>query len=278
MGYIEKKIGFYTDIGNSREQNEDSTVCFSNPRNITDVELVLGVADGMGGYNGGKEASSFITSELERLFRGEGQYKTFAETLETDPRNLPYLYKTAIESINCGLYEKRMKDPERSEMGSTFTGVLGYEMELYLAHVGDSRAYLIRQGKISALTEDHVIGRKIGKVKKIEDKSPLPKYFNLLYRSMGYKPWVKMDYKILKVEPNDAYFFCTDGLYNYVDEKTIFLTMMNLEYDPQKSTETLVKLAKAKGATDNISAACVLYLNVMGLEMSKDEKTQRIQF
>ena len=278
MGYIEKKIGFYTDIGNSREQNEDSVVCFSNSRNISDVELVLGVADGMGGYKGGKEAGLFITSELERLFKDKGEYKKLAETLETEPRNLPYLYKCAIESINKNLYEKRMNESERSEMGSTLTGVLGYEMELYLAHVGDSRAYLIRQGKISALTEDHVIGNKIRKVKKIEDPTQLPRYFHLLYRSMGYKPWIKIDYKILKVEPNDVYFFCTDGLYNYVDEKTIFLTMMNLEYDPQKSTETLVKLAKAKGSTDNISAACVLYLNVMGLEMTKQEKTQRIQF
>ena len=276
MGYIEKQIGFYTDIGNSREYNEDSLVCFSNSRNISDVELVLGVADGMGEAGGGKEASSFITSELERLFKDQGQYKAFAESLETDPKNLPYIYKCAIESINRDLYEKRMKESQSLEMGSTFTGVLGYEMELYLAHVGDSRAYLIRQGKIAALTEDHVIGNKIEKVKKSEDKSKLPKYFHLLYRSMGYKPWLKTDYKILKVEPNDFYFFCTDGLYNYIDEKTIFLTLMNLEYDPKKSTETLVKLAKAKGSKDNISAAAVLYLNVMGLEMSKQEKTQML--
>ena len=275
MGYIEKKIGFYTDPGNSRTQNEDSIVCFSNPRNVSDVELVLGVADGMGGDEVGKQASSFITSELERLFKDKGQYKSFAESLETDPKNLPYIYKCAMESINKDLYEKRMKEPQHREMGSTFTGVLGYEMELYLTHVGDSRAYLIRNSKITALTEEHSIGHKIGKIKKYEDNK-LPQYFHLLYRSMGYRPWLKMDYKILKVEPNDLYFFCTDGLYNYLDEKTIFLTLMNLDYDPVKSTETLVKLAKAKGSKDNISAACVLYLNVMGLEMSKQEKTQMI--
>ena len=123
MGYIEKKIGFYTDPGNSRTQNEDSIVCFSNPRNVSDVELVLGVADGMGGDEVGKQASSFITSELERLFKDKGQYKSFAESLETDPKNLPYIYKCAMESINKDLYEKRMKEPQHRESVSTFTSV-----------------------------------------------------------------------------------------------------------------------------------------------------------
>lgn len=276
MGYIEKRIGFATDKGNNRDFNEDAVVCFANKRDESDVDLLVGIADGMGGHSQESMASSFVASELELLFRRQ-EYKNFAAALETNEKNLPYIYKMALLDINERL-NKKISETGKKEVSTTFTGALGFEMELYLAHAGDSRAYCIRGGRCSQLTEEHIIINKLSKIKKINPNQTLPKYFYLLYRSLGAQPWLKLDYKVLKVEPNDVYVFCSDGFYNFVDEKAMLHTMMKLEYAPQPCAEALVNLAKEKGSTDNISVACILYLNVMGLEMSNIQSTTRFGY
>ncbi len=275
MGYVEKRIGFCTDAG-GRDQNEDSVTCFVSPKEPNGLEMGIGVADGMGSYSGGEIASRFIVSEIEKLFKS-GQYISFAQTLETSPRNLPYLFKMAVEDVNDRLYTMRKNDDAHKNMGSTFTGAIGYEMELYLAHVGDSRAYRIREGKITRITEDHTIGTRLQKELPSSPASGLPSYYHILYRSVGYRPWIKMDFHILKALPNDVYLFCTDGLYNFVDDTTILRTTMRSEQDPSKCTQMLVELAKKQGSKDNISAACLLYVNYMGLEMSKNQATGRLE-
>ena len=99
-------------------------------------------------------------------------------------------------------------------MGTTFTGALCYDLEMYLGHVGDSRAYQIRGGKVTCLTEDHTIGNRLDKEFEGTDQLVPAKYHNILYRCMGYRPWVKLDFKTVKALSHDAYLFCSDGLYN----------------------------------------------------------------
>jgi protein phosphatase len=282
MSYVEKRIGFCTDLG-GRKKNEDSVLCFLNLKEANNLELGIGVADGMGSYSGGEIASQFITKEIEYLFKS-GHYLSFARKLETNFKNFPYLFKMAVEDVNERLYVLRTNDDAHKNMGSTFTGAIGYEMELYLAHVGDSRVYRIREGKIKCITEDHTIKTKLQKEKCFSMVDGIPRTHNydhisdhILYRSVGYRPWIKMDFHLLKALQNDVYLFCTDGLYNFVDEEAILRITMHSNLDPSLCTQKLVDLAKSNGCNDNVSVVCLFYVNCMGLEMSKNQATERLE-
>ncbi len=279
MSYVEKRIGFCMDTGGC-DKNEDSLLCFLNPKDPHGLELGIGVADGMGSYAGGEIASHFIVSELESFFKF-GHYIQFAQKLETSSKNFPYLFKMAVEDVNERLYTMRKNDDAHKNMGSTFTGAIGYDMELYLAHVGDSRAYRIREGKITCITEDHTIKAKLQKEQcSFQDGAP-SNYDHIsdhvLYRSIGYSPWTKMDFHVLKALQNDVYLFCSDGLYNFVDDTTMLRTAMCSELNPSVCTQRLVDIAKNNGCKDNISVVCLFYVSCVGLEMSKNQATARLE-
>jgi len=265
MGYLEKRVGFFSDAGD-KPVNEDSIICISNEKDKSDVECLLGIADGLSNKKGGKFASVFIKEELEEFYSAQ-KYKGFAESIKAELKHLAYIYKMSIGDINKRLYELRHQHVNYKDMGASFTGFLGYEMELYLAHVGHLKAYQIRGGKVKDLTQPHIIGKKVNKT------SP-PSCYKELYRYIGFHPWVKIDFQTIKVEANDLYVVCSNGFYNYVDEKSMLNTMMNLEYNPQKSSEALVALAKQNGAAGNISVACVFYMNYMGLEVNSSDRTR----
>ncbi len=265
MGYLEKRVGFFSDAGD-KSVNEDSIICISNEKDKSDVECLLGIADGLSNKKGGKFASVFVKEEMEELY-GAHKYKSFAESIEADIKHLAYIFKMSVEDINKKLYELRHHHVNYKEMGASFTGFLGYEMELYLAHVGHLKAYQIRAGNVKTLTQSHLIGKKVNKI-------PPPDRYKEVYRYIGLKPWVKVDFQTIKVEANDLYVVCSNGFYNYVDEKAMLRTMMNLEYNPQKSSEALVNLAKQNGATGNISVVCIFYMNYMGLEVNTSDRTR----
>jgi len=171
-----------------------------------------------------------------------------------------------------------MEDEQHQNMGSTFTGALAYEMELYLAHVGDSRAYRLRQGKLTPLTEDHTMGEKLRKAGQELHQESLPENYNrVLYRSMGARPWIKIDFQILKVLPNDFYLFCSDGLHEFLEGEEIRRALLKVENDPRRAPEALIRLARDRGAQDDISVACILYVDYRGMEMSKGHKTGRLE-
>jgi serine/threonine protein phosphatase PrpC len=227
--------------------------------------MVVGIADGTP-FERGAEGSRFFATEINELYHKK-QYLALAERLETDPKNLPYLFKMSLEEINKRLYHKRMSMSPPQEMCSAFSGILSYEMDLHFAHAGHARAYRVRGGKVSILTQEHVIGEKVSRV-------PPPDHYNNLYRAFGLRPWIKTDFQSIKVEPNDIYIFATRGFYQHVDERKMVLTMMNLKYNPQKSCEALVEQAQKAGCREEISVACIFYLNYMGLEMNTHEPTK----
>ena len=95
---------------------------------------------------------------------------------------------------------------------------------------------------------------------------------------MGFKPFIKVDFQILNVEPNDFYLFCSDGVHQHIDHKDFPKILLNNDFDPQKVCDALVSLAKKNGSEDDLSVTGILYLSFMGLEISKQEKTARLDF
>lgn len=266
MGYLEKKIGYYSESSNGSKAENDSVICFSNSQDESPIEIAIGICNGKGEKDGPNIASEFIKTELIKYFK-HNEYKQYAESLKIPNTSYAYIFKLIIEELNKKLYHKKESDPEKRKFHASFTGAISKETDLYYAHIGDTRLYQLRGGKVKLLTEDHIIGTKVSKL-------PPPDYYAELYRAIGLNSYIKIDYNIISVEPNDIYIFCSSGLHKFLDEKNILITMMNLEYNPQKGSEALVKLARQKGSKEDISVACIYYLNYMGLEINKYHATQ----
>lgn len=275
MGFIEKRVGSYTYKSPKNEKNEDSIVCFENKKSETLVEYLVGVADGMGGYIGGDVASKMVTDFLEQSFR-DGNHRALFSQYKMKTDHLGVLFKEVLMEVNQNLYKERMKNPESAKMGTTFTGAIGYEMEVFIGHIGDTRAYRVRGGRLEKLTRDHTIGDRL-----IQNGLPknqiAPALMSSLYRSVGYLPFVKMDFHIHKAFPNDMYLFCSDGLFEVLTEQEMERILLKNEYDPVTCSKALVEAAIEKRVLDDVSVACVLYLNMMGLELSQHHSTHRLE-
>ena len=135
-----------TDVGKLRVNNQDALIV---------LEQLYGVADGMGGHKGGEVASAGARDGLEKFLKGK----------TPDPR----LLKTAVEAVNRRLYLRQREEAELSGMGTTLTVLWAGEREIYLAHVGDSRAYLLREGAFTQVTRDHSL------VQELVEKACLPR-------------------------------------------------------------------------------------------------------
>ncbi|MBN2143143.1 MAG: hypothetical protein JW774_00825 [Candidatus Aureabacteria bacterium] len=276
MGYLEKKIGFYSEEDTFKEKR-DAVVCFSNPK--SEVAMMAGIAKTYGSPTRSEDeaASQYLLSELDKYFKQQ-EYKNLAVNIQASPKNIPYLYKTVLDEINDHLFQEQENSPHLKNRSTLFTGALTYEMELYLAHVGNSRVYRARAGRIRCLTDDHTLAARIRKEKGSESGLVPSEYDSILYRAFGCRPWIKIDFQVIHALPNDYYLFCTDEVHRYVTDNEMDKILLHCEYDPDKCSQTIVKQARDKGATGPLTVIGILYINYMGLEMSKSEATIRLDF
>ncbi|EKD26773.1 MAG: hypothetical protein ACD_79C01021G0003 [uncultured bacterium] len=273
MGYIEKSIGCFS---NSLDKNNlDSMIWFTNRKQDSDIEVAMGISE-CSSLNP-KEAfsSKFIKNEITRLFQ-QNEYKNLAASLDIDSHNYPLILKEAMENINSRIYTELNSKIEPDESTSSATIAISSEMYIHIINIGKCKVYQIRGGKIAPLTEVHTFIEKIKSNKK-NNEAPHPHaekdYFNSLYRGLGMHPWVKLESKSFRVEPDDIYVFCNKGLYNFLDEKKILMTMLGMEVNPQKGCENLVKLAVEKNNNALTNVACLYYSNYMGLDLKNTDAT-----
>lgn len=227
------------------------------------------VADGIGGNAFGELASAHTVQIL---------FDAIRQSAVNDPVHIPAMLQDALEGANRQVYEEGRKDKEKQGMGSTAVVAAVYEQHLYLANVGDSRAYLVRKGEIHQLTQDHTWAREMISQGKLKPKEAETHYkAGELVRSIGYLPEVKVDTGIyfpdhqiseeqaeqqpyLQLEQGDRVVLCSDGLVKehhngagfYVTGPEIVATVG--QYDPPKAAEALVKRAIGRNADDNVSA------------------------
>jgi serine/threonine protein phosphatase PrpC len=221
------EAGFVTDIGKVRERNEDSYL----------VEPpVYAVADGMGGHKGGEVASHLALDTIERLARrGSG---TLADQ---------------VRMANRAVYEQSQLDRAVTGMGTTLTAARIEGEAARLAHVGDSRAYLLRAGTLRRVTEDHTLVNRMVKTGEITTaEADVHPHRNVLTRSLGTEPEVQVDEDVLALMDGDRLVLCSDGLFGMLDEDQI-REILETEPDPQKGAERLVRAANRAGGVDNIT-------------------------
>jgi serine/threonine protein phosphatase PrpC len=249
-----------TDTGMVRKNNEDTVLALdihgANTFSAESYGIYL-VADGMGGHQAGEVASEMAAQIIsETLLDGLRQ--------ETQSLSPPRLIKQAIEKANTEIYHKAGDNPELLTMGTTVTLGLRLDKSLYLGHVGDSRAYLIRKGKIRQLTEDHSLIARLLKdgVISPEEAETHPDRSKIL-RCLGVTTEVKIDtckqtskHDRLSLDIGDSLVFCTDGLTNHVSDEEIRDYVQKGE-GAEVICRELINLANLRGGSDNISVIVV---------------------
>ena len=228
-------VGATTDVGQVREANEDSY--------LVDEPLFV-VADGMGGHIAGDVASSTAVDVIS----------TRSDTAAAeDPQTLADL----IRSANRAIWEKANDDPALQGMGTTCTLVLFHGPKAYVAHVGDSRAYLMRSDHLEQITEDHTLVARMVKEGRIraEEAEHHPQR-SIITRALGVDADVDVDLISVDLEPGDRLMLCSDGLSSMIGAGAIANVLMDAP-DPQAAADELVQLANQAGGEDNITAVVI---------------------
>ena len=236
-----KAVGI-SDIGKCRKNNEDAYY-ISAGEDLTE-NLYL-VADGMGGCNAGEVASSSAIEAFLAYFWKEMKHATSEDILD--------MLTGAMSAANWEVYMKSNSDRELAEMGTTLVAAAVREDKAYIAHVGDSRAYLFRKREMHPLTTDHSYVMELVKNGNItrEEAASHPKR-NVITRAIGIKNTVETDTAICPVKTGDILLLCTDGLCGMLQDEEM-AKILNKRTELEKKAELLVAEANKKGGFDNIS-------------------------
>lgn len=240
-----------TDVGRKRSHNEDSY--------LIDEELQLFVvADGMGGHAGGGTASRIAVETIDKELRGVRNSPTSPFKAETSLQDspLPDFLRAAVEKACFEIYRAAQEDPRLAGMGTTVISLCVQHQHALFAHVGDSRAYLIRGDLIQQISEDHsLVNEQIKAGMITPDEARHSRYKNIITRSVGFEEEVQVDVMGIMLEPNDAFVLCSDGLANLVEDKEIREVVMGTEL--KDTPKKLIDLANERGGDDNITVIVV---------------------
>lgn len=235
-------VNSLTNIGLVRKANEDKYLADKN-------RGLFIVADGMGGHEAGEIASSLAIKTLDSYLTNEVIVNEKGKSL----------WK-AIRKANELIYQKAKLNNNCTGMGTTITAALFLDNILYIAHIGDSRAYLIRDNSIILLTKDHsLVGELLRQGELTESEASRHPHRNILTRALGTEPEVEIDLSEIDTKPGDLLLLCTDGLYNLVKDEEILQEVLNNGNDLKISVNQLVKTALDRGGMDNITVVLVSY-------------------
>ncbi len=216
------------------------------------------VADGMGGHAGGDEASRIVVETIEQVItRLKDDLSAtlpyaYEEKVPPPARGLKYSIMLAGEKI----YRKARQLPEYQGMGTTVTALWLEAEEAHIAHVGDCRGYLLRNGKIEQLTEDHSwVQEQLNAGTISAEEARGHQLRNIITRSVGFEEDVKIDTYRQDLKPGDIHLLCSDGLSNLVSE--VELNEITFSLTPEMACQQLVDLANERGGKDNITVVIV---------------------
>ena len=233
------KVFVQTDVGRVRPINEDS---YYLPR---EGERFCAIADGMGGHNAGEIASAMAV----RVFSGEMRMCRWIDGATM---------RRSVERANAAVHARSRCVEQYSGMGTTFTALALGNGSAYIAHVGDSRAYLIRRGNILRITVDHTLVEEMVRKGLItpQEAKHHPKR-NYITRALGTADQVTVDLMQIALEPGDVFFLCTDGLSNHLEDRDILeLTQSGCGWE--EKLQQAVQAALDDGGSDNITAMYVV--------------------
>ncbi len=242
-----------TDQGRQRRGNEDSHFA---------RRPLFAIADGMGGAQAGEIASGIAVSVFEHgLPEGEGSPEERLASL--------------VQDANARIHELSRSDDDRAGMGTTLTAAYLHEDELSIAHVGDSRLYLLRDGVIERLTRDHSLVEELVQEGRLtpEEAEEHPQR-SIITRALGPEPHVLVDHFTQRVRPGDTFLICSDGLTSMVRDDQKVGEFISGSASLYEAGRTLIDAANAAGGRDNITVVLFRIVEIAGGEAGQDPGTE----
>ncbi|NLJ94951.1 MAG: Stp1/IreP family PP2C-type Ser/Thr phosphatase [Clostridiaceae bacterium] len=237
------KFAALSHIGLVRHGNEDNYgfIEFSQ-----DFPFVAIVADGMGGHLNGELASKVAVEYVQDKLSKD-------LPLEIDSENILHILNDVIQKANIKVYLQSLESPKNRGMGTTLTIAVFYEDSVYIAHIGDSRCFLLRNHYLETLTKDHTVVEKMieaGTISPVEiHKHPQR---HVLTQALGSPEYLQPDLLHIDLRKRDRFLLSSDGLHGYVEDKEIENILMHSN-DPEETCQELVNQALEKGGKDNIT-------------------------
>jgi serine/threonine protein phosphatase PrpC len=236
-----------TDVGLVRQNNEDNYY-------LDEAMGLFVVADGMGGHASGEVASKMTVDIIRDCFKGPGKDKPLqVGPYRKDLSAVTNRLASAIRLANMAVYEASTSHGELQGMGTTVAAAQIAGNRLSLAHIGDSRIYLIRAGNIEQLTDDHsVVYEQIKRELITKEDAVRSEMRNILTRALGTTDDVEVDLEEMSLASGDMLILCSDGLTGMVDDDAI-LAVATAGVDPAAVCKELIAMANANGGKDNIT-------------------------
>ncbi len=243
-----------SDVGRVRTNNEDSF------RIVEALELFI-LSDGMGGEAHGEVASAMAVEAIHKYCEAEKE-DSGVTVLEAMPENWTSQtrrLRNAVRQANYQIYQSAQKNSEQRGMGATVTTAWLKDARLSIAHVGDSRAYLLRSGNLQQLTNDHsLVAEQVRRGLITPQQAEESEMQSVLLRALGAHPEVEVDVDEVEVYPRDVLLMCSDGLTRMVTEPEIAGTLQ-AETVPEAAAEKLISLANESGGVDNVTVIVVRF-------------------
>ncbi len=229
-----------TDVGRRRATNEDDF--------LVEPEVGLyAVADGMGGHAAGEVASRLAIQSLETYFRAAGR-------LGGDPLLAAERLREAVLAANRGIWQAIVGHDERRGMGTTLAAVLAIGEQWVVGHVGDSRVYLLRDGRLARLTSDHSwVNEQVRLGFLTDEAAQRHPMRNIVTRALGSREDVAVDIALEPLHEGDVLLLCSDGLNTMVPDEGIREILSKHSLDPRSACRALVDEANRRGGEDNIT-------------------------
>ena len=244
------QVAHHTDIGCKRSVNEDNlmTVLPEDLRTLREKGALFVVADGMGGHSHGERASELAVNTVREVY-----YESEGESISTS-------LTEAIRQANVLIYDENRARTDAFDaqkgMGTTCIAAVLKERTLTVANVGDSRVYVIHEGQMRQISQDHSLVAEMVRAGILtSEQANHHEKRNVIYRSLGAGPDVEVDVFEETVAEGDALILCTDGLSGLVDEAEMLYIVET--YQPEESVRQLISRANAAGGPDNITAIVV---------------------
>ncbi|MGC4375591.1 Stp1/IreP family PP2C-type Ser/Thr phosphatase [Fictibacillus sp. Mic-4] len=241
------KYALKTDTGKVRQHNEDSGGVFTKGEHFLAI-----VADGMGGHKAGDVASSKSVSLLNEKWKD-----TDSGEVDTPEKAEKWLLD-AVEDTNQKLFQHAKENKECDGMGTTLVAAICTPASVSLLHIGDSRCYLLKQGSLTKMTEDHTLVNELVRSGQLsEDEAENHPRKHWILRALGTEETINVDLLSFTWEKGDVVLLCSDGLSNKVSRETMEEMLNNDQLTIHEQVERLVSLANEAGGEDNITIVLI---------------------
>jgi protein phosphatase len=259
-------LGFKTDVGRIRDTNQDSYGVMRRADLLNRLDALMVVADGMGGGRGGEVASKIAAETISEV-----TLEFISNQAEGRPVEVARLMRSALIRANTNVRARQFEQPELRGMGTTCVAAILQNNQLTIGNAGDSRGYLLREGKLSQLTDDHSeVWEQVKAGNMTREQARRSRHRNVITRAIGIQTDLDPDVDTFSLLPGDTVLLCSDGLTTEVSDTEIARILASAP-TAQEACDRLVGAALRKGGSDNITVVALRYGDFVPLTLAETD-------